>query len=142
MERDNLSKSINEVVSNTNIIEASFSYVNTKILYKLLKSYCRQLYDCVLWDFSKKDVSRVFMKWCKSLRYLLNLPYKTYDRLLSQIVADKAIEAQLDYRFVKYFVSLRESDNILFKLGFKLCLSASCFSTSLPNTVPKCIPLS
>ena len=42
---------------------------------------------------------------------------------------DKAIEAQLHCRFVKYLVSLRESDNVLLRLGFKLCLSGSCFNT-------------
>ena len=130
MERDNLSKSINEFVCNINRINASFSYADTEVLYKLLKSYCMPLYGCVLWDFSKKYVSRFFfVTWCKSLKYLLNLSYKTHSRLLFKIVADKAIEAQLHYRFVIYFVSLSESDNALLKLGFKLCLSESCSST-------------
>ena len=129
MERDHLSKSINEFVSNITRIEASFSYADADVLYKLLKSYCMPLYGCVLWDFSKKAVSWFFITWRKSARYLLNLPYKTNSRLLSRIVGDKAIEVQLHCRFVKYLVSLRESDNVLLKLGFKLCLSGSCSNT-------------
>ena len=115
MERDNLSKSINEFVSKITRIKASFSYADTDVLYKLLKSYCMPLYGCALWDFSKKYVSRFFITWRKSVRYLLNLPYKTHSRLLSRIVGDKAIEAQLHCRFVKYLVSLHESDNVLLK---------------------------
>ena len=86
------------------------------------------LYGCALWDFSKKDISRFFITWYNSVRYLLNFPHKTHSRLLSRIVGDKAIEAELHCRFAKYFVSLSESDNVLLKLGFKLRLSGSCSS--------------
>ena len=72
MEGNNLYKSINEFVSNITRIKASFSYADTEVLYKLLKSYCMPLCGCVLWDFSKKDVSRFFITWCKSVRYYNN----------------------------------------------------------------------
>ena len=74
-------------------------------------------------------MGNIFQQNTVIVRYLLNLPYKTHSRLLSRIVGDKAIEAQLHCRFVKYLVSLHESDNVLLKLGFKLCLSGSCSNT-------------
>ena len=127
MDSQNISKSINEFVSNINRIKSCFSYVDTEILYKLLKSYCVPLYGCTLWDFSLKNVLRFFTTWHKSLRSLIKLPHRTHSWLLPHIVADRPVEVQLHNRFINFLKSVK---NILLKLGFQLSISGSCSSVS------------
>ena len=69
MERDNLSKSKNEFVSKITRISATFSYADTEVLYKLLKSYCMPLYGCVLRQLKLSQVSRLHCPSMLNTRY-------------------------------------------------------------------------
>jgi len=51
-----------------------FSKCVPLVKLKLLRSYCSDFCDCVLWDLSDNAVDNVCVAWRKGLRRTLDLP--------------------------------------------------------------------
>ena len=94
-----------------------------EIKYKLFKTYCMDLYGCVLWVLASNSIIKVYTTWRKGVRLLLGLPYKTRSKFLHGVVNDIPVECQVHKRFLKFIVSVLKSENQIVKLCRQLALS-------------------
>ena len=120
-----VTKCTNDFTSKVNKLITYFdcSYHNTK--YTLFQSFCMNLYGCVLWDYSSKDVNGFFIRWRKCLRRFLHLPMRTHNALLALICMDIPVEVQLHLRLLKFFINILSSDNSRTRLCGLLTLNGS-----------------
>ena len=58
------------------------------------------VYGSSLWDNSSKTVNAFLTAWRKSIRYLLQLPYKCRSIYLPLICNDLPVDVQLHSRFL------------------------------------------
>ena len=84
---------------NVNSLKATFPNVSREIKYKLFKTFCMSVYGSSLWDCSSKTVNTFLTAWRKSIRYLLQLPYKCRSIYLPLICNDLPVDVQLHSRF-------------------------------------------
>ncbi len=100
------------------------------------------LYGSQLWDLDCTGVSKFYVAWRKSIRYLLNLPRTTHCALLPLICDDDPISYQMCHRFRNFFRSLMLSGNYITQYCAKLALrgSRSTLSNSLSHaaTLMRC----
>ena len=84
---------------NVNSLKATFPNVSREIKYKLFKTFCMSVYGSSLWDYSSKTVNTFVTAWRKSIRYLLQLPYKCRSIYFPLICNDLPVDVQLHNRF-------------------------------------------
>ena len=87
------------------------------------------MYVCELWDFSSKYTEFFYVAWCKSIRLLWSLQYRTHCNLLLIICDDLPVEYQLHIRFLKSNKSSMNTDNGLVNLCARLCMEDSMSDT-------------
>ena len=56
--------------------------------YKLFRSYCSSIYGCELWHLGGGKVNDFCTAWCKGLRRIWNLPYRTHSDILQSLSDD------------------------------------------------------
>ena len=87
-EDDIISHIINDFRVTVNMVKTHFKCLSVDIMYFLFKTYCMPLYGSQMWDLSKKSTSMFYSASRKSIRYLLDLPYRTHCSLLNFICDD------------------------------------------------------
>ena len=122
---DMIDKTISSFLVNFNYIMSCFNFCAYDVKYCLFKTYCMSLYGSVLWDMSGKYIEKFFVVWRKCMRKLLNLDYKSRSKYLPFIVNDIPVDAQLHRRFLKFFYSTINSDNVCLQMCSKLILLGS-----------------
>ena len=119
-----IEKSVSKLSSNFNYLMSIFKDCGYEIKYKLFKTFCMDLYGCVLWKLMGNCINRFFTTWRKCIRQLLGLPIKTHRKYLHVLVNDIPIDAKVHKRFLN-FDSVLKSSNPVVKLCGKLVLSGS-----------------
>ena len=119
---------------NVNSLKATFPNVSREIKYKLFKTFCMSVYGSSLWDYSSKTVNTFLTAWRKSIRYLLQLPYKCRYIYLPLICNDLPVDVQLHSRFLNFFQKMvHKTENQLIKLCCDIALQGS--RSSVCNTL-------
>ena len=93
-----------------------FSYLSSKVKYKLFKSYCMPLYGCIHWDLSNKNVEIFYKQWRKCVRKLFSISPRTHCDLLPLICSDVPIKCQLYKRCLSFYSKNDESPNTIVRL--------------------------
>ena len=125
-----IEKTVGKFIGNFNYLMATFSECKYEIKYKLFKTFCMDLYGCVLWNLSSKCINRLYTIWRKCMRQLLGVPYRTHSKFLHRVVNDIPVECQVHKRFLKFFESVLDSCNPVVKFCGQLALSGSNSSVS------------
>jgi len=119
-----IEKVIQELYISTNKLSYNFKYVELDTLYYLFRSYCTSFYGSVLLDYDSTLIERLFVAWRKCVRFLLNLPHRTHNILIHQIVHDIPISEQIFKRFITFINSCINGNSVC-NLAVKLALHGS-----------------
>ena len=114
---------------NNILTEFSFAHHNVKI--NLLNIYGTSFYGCQLWDLYGNAAKHLYTTWNVALRRLIGLPYKTHRRFLDHISNNNHIHVSLKLRFIKFIISLVESENVLVKNILNYTLMSNMFYTGV-----------
>ena len=120
-----IENSVGKFIGNFNYLMATFLECTYEIKYKLFKTFCMDLYGCVLWNLSSNCMNKMYTMWRKCIRQLLGVPYRTHSKFLHRVVNDIPIESQVHKRFLKFFESILNSCNPIVKFCGQLALSGS-----------------
>ena len=115
---------IKELYINCNKIVHEFNLTDIETRYLLFKTYCTSFYGSPLFHYESGPIKRLFVAWRKSVRHLLNLPYRTHTILIHGIVDDLPISVQLHKRVLKFLKSCLKG-NELCTLAVKLAVYGS-----------------
>ena len=128
------------LVKNVNSILCNFKVCTYDVKLRLFNSYCTAFYGCPLWNLSDNRMSILYVAWRKSIRKILDLPYRTHCTLLPTISGLKPIECQLMCRFVKFISSSLRSNNTALSMLINLSIngSRSVMSQSVNYILHKC----
>ena len=114
-------------IQSVNYVLSVFGKCHSSIKYQLFKSYCMPLYGAMLWDFSLiNNIEFFLIQWRKCIRKVWGLPSTTHCNLLDLICQDIPVIMQLHKRFMKFFCSLINSENVYLNTCAKLALNGSC----------------
>ena len=69
-----------------NKLLGNYGGIQTKIIYKLFRSYCCSFYGSQLWDLSSTDFRSCCIQWNKAVYKLFRLPYPTHTWLLGPLI--------------------------------------------------------
>ena len=119
-----IEKVVRELYISTNKLSENFKFVEFDTLYFLFRAYCTSFYGSVLLDYDNTLIERLFVAWRKCIRFLFNLPHRTHNILIHQIVHDIPIAEQIFKRFIT-FINSCISGNSVCKLAVKLALHGS-----------------
>ncbi len=78
---------------------------------KIVRSQYEHLYGCEAWDLTDSSVSQFYRSWNRGVRQLMCLPYETHTRYLSGLVNEPHVGDQVNKRFYKMFLTMRNSQN-------------------------------
>jgi len=127
---DRISKATADFYRRFNVLHSSFKSIDTTIKYSLFKTYCMSLYGLQLWDFSSIECQSFYTAWRKCVRLLFGVSNRTHCHLLPYMCNDLPVDVQLHTRFLKFFHTAVNSDNMYTKLCAKLAREGSNSSVS------------
>ena len=119
----------------TNFVKYHFKNLPVNIMYSLFKTHCMPLYGSQLLDLDHCSMKLFYTSWRKSVRFVLNLPYRTHCNLLNTICDDQPIETQMYVRFLKFYKSLCNSSNSIVSICCELLRSGT--SSPISNSLTK-----
>ena len=122
---DVISHTTNDFLCRVNMLKSHFKCIPTDLMYFLFKTYCMPIYGSQLWDLSSPAMNIFNVAWRKSIRYILSLPRTTHCALLSFICNDVPLMTQLCNRFLNFFISLKNNNNPLVYMCYKLIMEGS-----------------
>ena len=64
----------NNFIKTVNYMQSIFCKSDFKVKYKLLKSYCVQLYGSNLWDYPNNKIDYFIVQWRKCIRKVRGFP--------------------------------------------------------------------
>lgn len=120
-----------QFIACVNNILTEFSFAHPKVKARLLSIYGTSFYGSSLWDLYGKAANRLYTTWNIAVRRLFNLPYRTHCRFLDDISELIHVNVSLKLRFVKFIISLLNSDNILIKNLLQYTMESNMFCTGL-----------
>jgi hypothetical protein len=120
-----------QFIACVNNILTEFSFAHHDVKLNLLNIYGTSFYGCQLWDLYGNATQRLYTTWNIALRRLIGLPYRTHRRFLDHICNINHIHVSLKLRFVKFIVSLIESENVLIKNLLNYTMTSNVFYTGL-----------
>jgi len=121
-----ISKACGDMYARFNLLLRQFGSCSPNVLYRLFNNYCMSFYGCQLWDFENvRLLENVFVSWRKCIRKLLGVPYNTHCNLLHLLCKDSSVQVKLHKRFLRFFIGLRESDNVSLSLMYSYVLSGN-----------------
>jgi len=80
---------------------------------KLLRHYCCDFYDSVIWNLSHNSIEDICVAWTKGLRRILSLPYNTHSRLISPVCDFLPVREELICRCASFIMKCLNSCNSL-----------------------------
>lgn len=122
---DIIADAVNTFFRRVNMVLGHFPNVNTLVRYRLFNTFCMSLYGCQLWDFSSKYIKLFYVAWRKSIRRLLDVPYRTHSVLLNLICNDDPIDVKLHRRFNRFVFKVLHSPNSIVQLCGHLAINGS-----------------
>ena len=123
-----------------NIMLAHFANVPSYVLCNIFIQYCSNLYGIALCDLGSSEFMQLCILWRKALRCILQLHYRTHNRLLPLISGISTMKNICYSRILKFFFTMCEFDNILLYSLVKRCLQQSVSNMGKNiNMTDKCI---
>jgi hypothetical protein len=119
----------------TNLVKCHFRNLPVNVMYNIFKLHCMPLYGSQLVDLDHKSVKKLYTAWRKSIRFVLNLPYRTHSDLLHFICGDNSIEIQMYLRFLKFYKSLYISPNPVVSTCCQLLITGT--GSAVSNSLTK-----
>jgi hypothetical protein len=116
---------------NVNAVLYNFRHCSYDVRFQLFRSYCTSFYGSPLWNIADNNISRFYISWCKAMRKLFELPYRTHNKLLPLIANCKPIECQLMCRMAKFIFSCLSSQNM------SLCLLSDLVTRGSGSSISK-----
>ena len=81
-----IESAITDINIKTNNLLSEFSFSESTTLSRLFQSYCRNVYGSSLWKFNNhKNIQRFCVSWCKVIRRMWNIPYRTHNAIVHLI---------------------------------------------------------
>jgi hypothetical protein len=117
--------SINDLYRRTNVLLAQFHHATAEIKYVLFKSFCMSMYGCQMWDLSKPIVQGVYTAWRKCIRWVMGVPPRTHNNLISAIINDLDIQTVIERRALNLLYAFAKSSNYYLKICTQLVLNGS-----------------
>ena len=90
-----------------------FRSCNVTCKNKLFHQYCSSMYGSQLWQMSNAE--RVYSKWRKYHRIILNVVNTTHCDLLPLIADNMPLECSLDLKYMSFYKSIISSENSIIK---------------------------
>ena len=118
-------KAVSDLYIRFNRLNTHFRNIDPDVKYQLFKPLCMSVYGSQLWDFSSRHCEKFYTAWRKSIRTLLDVPYRTHSALLPLLVDDLPVDMQLHKRFLKFFFSCVHSSNEVISMCSFLALRGS-----------------
>ena len=111
--------------------------MSREVKHQLIKAFCMSVYGSSLWDYSRKSVNTFLTAWRKSIRYLLQLPYKCRSIYLPVICNDLPVDVQSFSQHSRFLFNffhkmVHETENQLLKLCCDIALQGT--QSSVCNT--------
>ena len=103
---EHILQSKHDFISKANCVILNFASCTVHVKHKLLKSFYRSLFGCVLWNLSSKSVDVIYTAWRVIVRKLLNVSYKIHSLHLPLIIEDWSIQTQIHRRYVNFLTQL------------------------------------
>jgi len=101
----------NSLCGKVNNVLCYFSKCDPLVKSMLLRSYCSDLYGCVLWDLSHPCIDNVCIAWRKGLRRALGLPWRTHSYLLAPVTDTLPLRDELFCRTAMFLSKCVLSEN-------------------------------
>lgn len=123
----------NELYGKLNLLLRQVNAAKSDLKYKLFKTYCSSFYGSALWRYANKNcINRLETAWRNCVRRIFNLPYNCHRYLFKYITKDDDVIIKLHTRYIKFMLSLSNSNNVCIRmcLNALLCGSRSCTSQS------------
>lgn len=115
IEAPNFSVNFKNVLSNyavkVNSICSTFQNLPFDVTVKLCWSICYCLYGCELWKLSKASLDLINVVWRKSMRKLLDIPYRTHCVYIPFLVENLGLEGVVCQRAVGFYQKCIASKN-------------------------------
>ena len=73
------------------------------------------LYGCPLWGYNSLDYSRLLVSWRKCCRSLLNVPRRTHNNLVPDLINSALLDSVIKNRFLDFVTKGLNSENVLVK---------------------------
>ena len=102
------------------ILLYNFKDIPCDVKAKLLDSYCSDVDESQLWNYSKHDVDMFSTTWRKSIRWLWKIPNNIHCNPLASINSSVPIVINLKRRCANFIWSCLNNDNSIVKTIFKL----------------------
>ena len=104
----------NDMKIKTNSIVNNFRQLDSNSKLNIFNSQCLSFYGCNLWDLQHKDVSRLELTWRKCSRLILDLPSRTHNVLIPQLMGTPDVKTTLQERFINFIIKgiNYEDDNV------------------------------
>ena len=126
-----------------NSIKRNFSHLNTESKIKLFNTHCNTFYGCELCDIMSNQFNHIFVNWRKSIRYLLDLPYRTHCCLLPHIVDVPNASTQIFQRIICFFKKGLHHGSTYVQAFYRHCLmNNNSFMTRNVNIICRKIDIS
>ena len=110
---------LNDIYVKTNILKCNFYNVDTASKIQLFKSHCMSLYGCELWSLHDPFINKLEISWKKSIRSLLNLPYRTRSVLLPYIIESLPLFSVIENRQFNFLARGLNHSNDFINFIFK-----------------------
>ena len=101
----------NDFIAKTNSLIYKFGSIQKKGLHDLFQTYCCSFYGSQTWCLYDNNIDSIYTSWNIATRKILDLPYTTHVKLLSQILQKPHISHQIASKTLNLFYSMRESEN-------------------------------
>ena len=86
-----------------NSIKRNFGHPNSECKIQLFNTHCNTFYGCELCDIMSNQLNHIFVNWRKSIRYLLDLPYRTHCYILPVVMNTPNANTKICQRIICFF---------------------------------------
>ena len=100
-------------IGSVNKLFSKFSYIPSRVMSKLFRTYCSSFYGSQWWDLNSYYLLGLYTTWNKAVRKILKLPYQCHTRYLPSLINQEHLKVQLQHRFVNFIKMFCLSDNPL-----------------------------
>lgn len=113
---------VNDIRAKTNCIKRNFTCLSYECKAKLFASQCNSFYGCELIDLSSTQFDNLVVNWRKSIRYLLDIPFRTHNCLLPYIINTPSANSQIYSRIICFMKNGLQHNSEYISFFFRHCI--------------------
>ena len=99
-----------------------FSVATYECKAKLFNSHCNSFYGAEFMDISSSQFQKLLVKWRKSARFFLDIPYRTHNWLLPYILNSSSAKIQIFKRILCFVKKGLKHDSHYISFFFRHCV--------------------